>query len=140
MKAKEFLKRYRDTEREINAKLEEISRLRALATKVTQTLTRGKKSPRQHEDRTAAIIAKIVDMEREVDAEIDRLQDIKREVQTVITAVPDAKLRELLVRRYICGQKWEKIAAEMHYSYYYVKNRLHFKAIKKMSTQGYLFL
>ena len=39
MTAKEFLQQYRDADREINAKLDQVHRFRELATKTTQTLT-----------------------------------------------------------------------------------------------------
>ena len=42
MTKKEFLRQYLDLSREIDAKLEEVSRYRALATKVTQTLAPDK--------------------------------------------------------------------------------------------------
>ena len=114
--AKEYLRQYLNAERAINAKLEQISKLRALATKTTQTLQPDKVQSSM-ENKTQKIIAKIVDLENEVDAEIDRLVDIKAQVEAVIRQVPDAAQRILLERRYILGETWEQIAVAMNYTY-----------------------
>lgn len=130
MTAKEFLKQYLDADRAINAKLEQIRRLRELATKTTQTLQRDKVQS-SNENKTEKIIAKIVDLENEVDAEIDRLVDIKAQVEAVIRQVPDATQRILLERRYIIGETWEQIAVDLHYSYMQIC-RIHGKALQKV--------
>jgi DNA-directed RNA polymerase specialized sigma subunit len=128
--AKEYLRQYLDADRAINAKLEQISKLRALATKTTQTLQPDKVQS-SNENKTEKIIAKIVDLENEVDAEIDRLVDIKTQVEAVIRQVPDATQRILLERRYIIGETWEQIAVDLHYSYMQIC-RIHGKALQKV--------
>ena len=103
---KEYLRQYTNANRSINAKLDQISKLRALATKSTTALTKDKVSGCMEIDKVSEIVSKIVDMERLVDVEIDALQDIKEAVIAVIYSVKDARLRELLERRYISDQKW----------------------------------
>lgn len=116
MTAKEYLQQYLDADREINAKLEEISRLRAMATATTQTLSadRVQSSP---ENKIERICTKIADMEAEVDTEIDRLIKIRKRVKTAIRSVPDASQRAVLERRYILGKRWEEIAVDLSYTY-----------------------
>lgn len=63
MTKKEFLRQYLDLSREIDAKLEEVSRYRALATKVTQTLAPDKVQCTQG-NKMENIIAKLVDLEK----------------------------------------------------------------------------
>ena len=130
MTAKEYLQQYRNANREINAKLDQISRLRELATKTTQTLTadRVQSSP---ENKLEHICAKIADMEAEVDAQIDQLQVIKERVEKVIGQVSDASQRAVLERRYINGERWEEIAVELNYTYRHV-TRLHGEALQKI--------
>jgi len=70
MTAKEYLQQYRNADREINAKLDQIHRLRELATKTTTVLTPDKVQTSQ-ENKTEIIVAKIVDLENEVDKLID---------------------------------------------------------------------
>lgn len=130
MTKKEFLRQYLDLSREIDAKLEEVSRYRALATKVTQTLAPDKVQCTQG-NKMENIIAKLVDLEKEVDAEIDRMTEIREAVVAAIANVPDSKYRTLLRHRYISGKTWEQIAVEMHYSYMHVC-RLHGEALDKL--------
>lgn len=132
MTAKEYLRQYLDADRAINAKLEQISKLRALATKTTQTLQPDKVQS-SNENKTEKIIAKIVDLENEVDAEIDRLVDIKTQVEAVIRQVPDAIQRIILERRYIIGETWEQIAVAMNYTYRHV-TRLHGRALQSVKN------
>lgn len=116
MTAKEYLLQYHDADREINVKLDQIHRLRELACKTTSTLTPDKVQT-DTQNKTEIIVAKIVDLENEVDSEIDSLGEIRREVQGVIDQVPNAAQREVLVRRYMIGQTWEQIAVELNYTY-----------------------
>jgi DNA-directed RNA polymerase specialized sigma subunit len=60
------------------------------------------------------VIAKIVDMKAEVNAEIDRLVDLKAEIMQVVKAVEDPELQTLLGLRYLCFKDWPEIACEMH--------------------------
>ena len=116
MTAKEYLRRYQDANREIDALLEEIDNLRIRATSITQALTpdRVQATPT---NRTENIVAKIVDMERKVDSRVDDLHKIEDEVMQTIGKVENPVYRELLIRKYIAGKTLEEIAVKMHYSY-----------------------
>jgi CHASE3 domain sensor protein len=72
MTVKEYLQQYRNADREINAKLDQIRRLRELATKTTSTLTPDKVQSGT-ENKIERIVTKIVDLGKEVDQEIDGL-------------------------------------------------------------------
>lgn len=73
-------------------------------------------------------ILKIVEQEKEIDDEIDRLVDLKAEVRRVIGDVENIDCRLLLELRYLCFRSWEEIAVEMDYS---IDNvfRIHRKAL-----------
>lgn len=124
---KKFLRRYQDAEREIKAKLDQIHRLRELATSTTQALG-GDRVQSSGENKLEKIVAKIGDMETEVDAEVDGLAKIKADVAGVISRVPDAAQRNVLILRYINGMRWEEIAVEMSYTYRHII-RLHGEAL-----------
>lgn len=134
MTKKEFLRQYLDLNREIDAKLEEIGRYRALATKITQTLTPDKVQCSQG-NKMEGIIAKLVDLEREVDDEIDRMVKIRAAVEAAIDGVPDARYRTLLCLRYISGKTWEQIAVIMHYDYRWV-TRMHGMALSQIALES----
>lgn len=133
MNAKEYLQQYRDANDAIDANLDQIHRLRELATKTTQVMTPDRVQSSGAQDKVAVIVGKIVDMEREVDAEIDQMQTLKRKVQDVIAIVPDAKQRAVLTRRYINGQTWERIAVDLDLSYQWVCE-LHGRALQNISV------
>jgi DNA-directed RNA polymerase specialized sigma subunit len=119
MTAKEYLQQYRNADREINSKLDQIRRLRELATKTTSTLNPDKVQSSQ-ENKTEKIVAKIVDMENEVNSEIDKLIELKHEICDSIRKVGNAKQRQVLVLRYINGKTWERIAVDLDISYQWV--------------------
>ena len=120
MTAKEYLRQYRDADDAINAKLDQIHRLRELATKTTTAMSPARVKSSGEPDKLAGIIARIVDMEREVDDSIDRLQDTKRQVEEAISGVRDARERKVLTLRYINGLRWEEIAVRLVYHYRWV--------------------
>lgn len=128
MTPKEYLSQFLAADRAINYKMEHIAQLRSLAAKVTQTFTDGDHGVHD-DDRLAKVIAKIVDMEREVDADIDRLQEVKAEVSGAISRVSDSRYRDLLELRYINGNTLFDVSEAMSYSYKYAR-ALHAEALK----------
>ena len=69
--------------------------------------------------------------EERINAAIKELMQKRLEIEKVIDAVPDAVLREILKRRYLLYQKWDKIAEEMNRDLRWVY-RLHSKALSKI--------
>lgn len=130
MTKKEFLNQYRNAEREIAIKLDEIVRLREMATKVTQVLTPDKVKGGM-ENRREESIAKIVDMEKEIGAAIDNLKKIREQVECAINAIPDANQRNVLRLRYLNGKTWEQIAVQLEFSYQWVC-KLHGRALQNI--------
>jgi DNA-directed RNA polymerase specialized sigma subunit len=78
--------------------------------------------------KTEEILAKIVDLENEIDADIDQLISIRDNIKAVIEAVEDDRERLLLQYRYLDGWTFEKIAVEMNYSWRQI-HRLHSQAL-----------
>jgi DNA-directed RNA polymerase specialized sigma subunit len=112
---KAWLRRYTTLDRQINAKLEELSMWRARATKITPTYSGMPKGG--GDDRIQSAVENICRIEDEINADIDRLIEIRSEIRSAIEAVEDERLREILALRYIKGLRWEQIAVELHYSY-----------------------
>lgn len=130
MTIKDSLKQYVRANGRIDAKLDEVSKLRALSTKVTSALSHETVSA-SPSDNLGNIVAKICDLEREVDEEIDSLEKVKEDVVRLIERVDDAKLREVLERRYINDQKWEEIAFKMGYDIRWIY-RMHGMALSRI--------
>ena len=127
MTAKEYLSRYRWQNDRINAKLEQVAELRRKAQTVSSGSSDGTHSSTPY-DRVGEITARIVDLEREINDDIDRCIDIQREVLSAISAVPDERLRTLLEYKYVNCLTLEEIAVRMGYCYMQIC-RLHGKAL-----------
>lgn len=130
MTANHFLGQYISAEKVINSKLAELSRLRALAQNATLAFEndRVQTSP---SDRLGRIVAKIVDLEREIDEDVDRLIEKRKEVKNTISSVEDDRLRNILEMRYLAGKKWREISEDLMLDYRWVL-RLHRKALKQI--------
>ncbi len=126
-----YLKRYINLDREIERKLEEVDRLRSKLTRVTEVFTAEPKGGGSIYGKTEEILAKIVDLEREIDADIDRLVAIRDGIKTIIEAVEDDRERLLLQYRYLDGKTFEWIAAKMNYSWRQI-HRLHSQALTNL--------
>ena len=126
-----YLKRYINLDREIERKLEEVARLRAKLTRVTEVFTAEPKGGGSIYGKTEEILAKIVDLEKEIDADVDRLIAVRDNIKSVIEVVEDDRERLLLQYRYLDGWTFEKIAVEMNYSWRQI-HRLHSRALTNL--------
>lgn len=111
---KEWLKRYGDLDKEINSLLREQESWRALMMRVTPTYSmsaKGSSDPHSKEN----IIARVAELEDQINAAIDRRLDIRAEINAAIEQVQSDRQRTLLRLRYIEGKKWDDIAEYMHY-------------------------
>ena len=126
-----YLKRYINLDREIERKLEEVARLRSKLTRVTEVFTAEPRGGGSIYGKTEEILAKIVDLENEIDADIDRLVAIRDGIKTIIEAVEDDREKLLLQYRYLDGRTFEEIAVQMHYSWRQI-HRLHSRALTNL--------
>ncbi len=65
-------------------------------------------------------VAKIIDLEGRINAEVDHLVNLREEIVAMIREIPDYNQREILWLRYINGWTWEKIAESLDFSYQWV--------------------
>ena len=131
MNAKEYLSQARWLDMRINSKLAQVESLHSLATKATSTLSDVPPSGTRNVHRMEDIICKIITLEDEINADIDRLVDLKRDITACIMTVQDMEYQSLLEKRYLCLMTWEQIAAETGCS---VRNihMMHGEALKKV--------
>ena len=129
MNAKEYLNQAYRLDQRINSKLEQVLSLRDLTTTATATMSDmpGSSSPNVY--RMQDIIAKIIDLENEINADIDQLVDLKRDMVAAIKAVADPECQTLLELRYLCFKSWEQIAVAMGYGVRHVY-KLHNSALE----------
>ena len=132
MKAKEYLSQALWLNQRIDNKLEQLERLKAMAMRVTANLTQekvsggyNKRSPMEN------TIVKIMDLEREVNDEIDKLINLKQEILETISLVDDPMAQLLLEMRYINRRTWGEIAEELGYSDRGI-HKIHGRALKEI--------
>lgn len=130
--AKKYLQQVELADKHINNLLEEKARLEDLSLRITTNLSsEGGGFGGGYGDKVGTAAGKIVDLEREINASIDRYVDLKRQVKEVIEQVKDPDQVELLYKRYFQFEKWEQIACEMHMEYRSV-TRVHDRALQSV--------
>jgi len=134
MTAKEYLEQARYLDQRINSKLTQVESLRSLATRVTTVYSDMPHSPTPDNHKLEKIIAKIVDLENEIDTDVDSLVDLKKEIMTAVNSLENDKYRVLLEMRYLSYQTWEQIAVAMNCDIRQVY-RLHGHALEKFSCK-----
>lgn len=115
--AKNELQKIRLYDTQIDRKLDELERLKAMTTKVTTTITGDVSGGAHSQDKLGDAIAKIVDLETEINTTIDAFVDMKRRFLTYIDQIEDANQVNVLYRRYFEYQSLEQIAVDMGYTY-----------------------
>ena len=135
MTAKEYLSQAFHIDQRISSKLSQVMRLREAATNCTATLTDMPRPDSPSRQQMTDTICKIVDLEREINEDIDRLVDLKAEARRAINAVSDPDQQLILELRYLCYKPWSEIMTELGYSEPTIY-RLHGEALKKILVPG----
>lgn len=121
-----WLGQYRKSDLSINRKVEEISRWRERAEKITPSLTGMPQDG--GEDKIQSAVDHIWELQQEVNRDIDDLIMLRRSIEEAIASVENETLRILLEYRYIDGKKWEQIAVDMNYCWQHI-HKLHSRAL-----------
>ena len=104
MKAKEYLSQAKYLDLRINSKIQQVAALNDLAAKCTSTLSGMPRNPNSATSRMEDVVAKIIDLQNEINHDIDELVDLKQEIRTTIKAITDVELQTILEKRYLCFQ------------------------------------
>ena len=131
MTAKEYLNQAYWLDRRIDSKLEQLSALKDMATKTTSVMSDDVVSHTRNVHSMQDVIAKIIDMQAEINADIDQLVDLKREIMQVVKAVQNPEHQTLLELRYLCFKSWEDVAQELGYNVRHIY-RLHDEAVDQI--------
>ena len=109
-----YLSRYRRLNERIDRLLEEQSRWREMALKITPTLSQ---TPGGGESGSPIErpMDKVLEIDVEINREIDELQIIRQEIRAALNQLEDENLKLLMEYRYIDGLTWEQIAVKMNY-------------------------
>ena len=115
--AKAFLRRYRALCGRVDALQRAIDEAmqRAMNTSITLKEIKVLSSPAEH-DPMARDVATAVDACEILYAEKEKAQDALREILSAIDALMDERQKEIITRRYINGDEFNKICVDMNYS------------------------
>ncbi len=134
MKVKEYLEQIRWLDIKINDKISERDSLWSMATKVTPTLSHDKGSGNNVSDKVGNIVAKIVELDEEINKQIDDFIDLKTKIVKQIEKLENDKFSRILYKKYVEYKDLSVIACELHYDYKYILN-LHGYALKAFNEQ-----
>lgn len=124
-----WLRRYQEALRKERVLALEIERLCAEAEHITPLLT-GMPSGGPNADKLPRAVERITQAQKELAQQVKLCQRIRREVMAALEQVTNPRGYEILRRRYILGQKWEQIAADMGLDERWVR-RIHRRAVER---------
>lgn len=124
MNTRRYLEQIKRLDSQIANKLKEIHNLRLMVGSIGSINDSDKVMTSPTKDKIGVIVAKITDMEREVDVMVDK----RWKIVTEIESVKENESYDILARVYVLGQDFKAIAIEKKMSYRHFL-RLHDKAI-----------
>ena len=114
--AKEYFAQIRKTDRLINRLDSTIATLRSSLTSTGSQLKQDKVQTSGPKNTLEETITKIIDLEADINRRIDELVKQKADAMRRIQNVPDQDQQNILIARYVNGEKWEKIAVDLNFS------------------------
>lgn len=130
-----WLKRYRDALRLEKELREELKDQQTRACKTTAALT-GMPGGGGDGQALPRAVESIVAAQQELQAQINLCGATRREVVAALDLVVDARDHEILRRRYLLGQRWEKIAVEMNIELRWVYRR-HRRTVSGLTMESH---
>lgn len=133
MLAKEYLQQIKRQEfivRTLNDEVEEI-----IAKLGIKAYSYNDEPPSQggNPKRMEYLIYKKIELQDEMDQETRRLCEMRKETIERLNTLPEVKESEVLYKRYLKYQSWERIARDMNYSIRQVQ-RIHGEALVHLTT------
>lgn len=114
--AKEYFAQIRKTDRLIKRLTDTVFTLRSSLTSQSYELNPDKVQTSGAKDTLGETIVKIVALEDDINARIDELIDLKGDALNRISNVSDKDQQNILIARYVSGEKWERIAVDLNFS------------------------
>ena len=134
MKTKDYLSQVSRLNKMINNKLSEISQLRELSVSISAIGNDEKVQTSPNFDKIGTAIAKIDELENNLDKMIDEYLVKRERIIAKIDTMEEESVYQILFSRYIEKKTFEKIATEMKYSWRQIV-RLHGKALQQFEKK-----
>lgn len=130
---KKYLNQVRESDKMIDVKLKRLEELNQKSISVrSPDYSADKVQTSPNGDSVGRIIEKIVDLQREINADIDRFVDLKAEIMHQIDEIPSVDERIVLYAKYFEYKNLQQIADEMPCCERTVQ-RLHKNALRNLS-------
>lgn len=132
MKAKEYLQQLQRLDIMINQKIKELGDLRLMSQSaggIDYSKERVQSSPSGDAPFVKPVL-RMIELEQEINAEIDRFVDEKHEIINQIQALQNPKHIDILYKHYVEFKRLEIVAVEMNFTYQYIVE-LHGTALKE---------
>lgn len=130
MTAKEWLKRARKLDKEINQLL--IAKRDAYASAIGRGVDTSKEQVQGGEGNgTEDKFIRVADYELLIDKKIDKLLEIKQEIIEAVDTVENSTYKALLLAYYVNCKTWEQVAEDMDYDVRWIYI-LHKRALKEI--------
>lgn len=133
-RAKRILTDFRKLNRIVQEKTERLAALMESATRATASMEAERVSGSCDQSRIETTMITRIDLERQLDASIDRLNATRYRIQDAIDAMTDLDQRTLLDLRYIDGKRWLYVMDALHISEP-TSHRMHRAALEAFMVQ-----
>lgn len=130
MTTKDYLNQISRLNRMINNKLVEIQQLKEMSCSISAITNSERVQTSLSPDKIGSSIAKIDEMERNIDSMIDEYVDKKNLIISQIDSIENETYYNILFAKYVERKTFEKIADEMTYSWRQIV-RLHGRALQE---------
>lgn len=136
MQVKEYLKQLKSIDTLISEKQLEVNNLEDMATRISIRYDKDKVLTSKDKDKMTKTVAKIADLQQEINQYIDFLIDLKTGAQHIINQVESIPLQKVLIGYYINNKSFEQLAEEMNRSCRHI-TRLHGQALLEANKYFY---
>lgn len=116
MTTKQYLNQIARINRMINNKLAEIYQLKTMVCSISVSMNEDKVQTSQGNDILGNAVAKIIDLENEINKVIDAYIDKKEQIISQIDSIQDIMEYQVLFSRYIEFKTFEQISVDNNYS------------------------
>jgi hypothetical protein len=130
MNAKDFLMRGINLERRVDTIKEQIEHYKSLVNDCSVTYSDSPKSTASNY-KLEECTQKIMDLQEELCEAMADLVDVTCEISRAIQKIENYDYQDLLVKRYVLGEPWEKIATNLGYELRYI-HKLHGRALQEI--------
>ncbi|MGD6877850.1 hypothetical protein [Bacillus infantis] len=132
MEARRYLEQVEKIDKLITNKMAEAEQWMAMAMSSTAPMGGERVQSSGSQQKMADAVGKYVDIQKDIDAEIDRLVDVKKEVIRTIEQLPPDEY-DVLHKKYIQLKDFKEIAPEVGKAYTWVTS-VHGRALKNLQS------